>query len=34
VTREEAEEALSRIFGAVRVEETRDQAGEEFNAIT
>ena len=34
VTREEAEEALSGIFGAVRIEEIRDQAGEEFNAIT
>jgi len=34
VTREEAEEPFSRIFGEVRIEEIRDQAGEEFNAIT
>ena len=33
VTREEAEEAFSRVFGAVRVEEIREQAEAELKAI-
>ena len=33
VTREEAEEAFLRVFGAVRIEEIREQAEEELKAI-
>jgi len=33
VTRKDAEEAFSRVFGAVRVEEIREQAEAELKAI-